>query len=124
MLADFAGSKATALAGRQVCWQVGLVEPVSPLLKFLHRFVPSIRDQERKLTGVFVVDYRGRMAQEIGVIEYPQDANLPLENLPLEHITWSPDGRRIGFVYHRVLYTVPVDKEIGITDYLGTGFIR
>jgi hypothetical protein len=79
--------------------------PVPLLVTWLHRVVSSISIEPHKVAAMFVCDLPGKHLMELGII----DRVAPDYEMPVDQLTWTPDGHHLSFVYKNALYTVPVD---------------
>jgi len=80
-------------------------------MQWLARFIPSLRKRLRPRVGagLWVSRLDGSEMREIGYQEIDPNVPAPLRLAPAE-IHWTPDGRRLSFVYKNALYTVPVNQ--------------
>lgn len=76
--------------------------PNSPWLRRIWTFFGQHR---QTLIGLWVSRLDGNQMQEIGHLAY-----RPKEEVP-QDIRWTPDGKRLSFLYKGGLYTVPADAS-------------
>ncbi|HZT40651.1 MAG TPA: hypothetical protein VFA07_00610 [Chthonomonadaceae bacterium] len=89
--------------GDRLAWVLTL-ENAHPEPAWLQRLWALFGQRQRKTFGLWVSHLDGSQLREIGHINYQPDDEVP------QDIRWTPDGKRLSFLYKGALYTVPVDE--------------
>ncbi|HZT42437.1 MAG TPA: hypothetical protein VFA07_09605 [Chthonomonadaceae bacterium] len=92
--------------GDRIAWET-LEHRVPAWSALLHRILPAYKPQELNIFALKVSRLDGSQTQIVGTMEMPpgdQDSN----DVPQE-LRWTPDGKRLSFLYHRAIWTVPTD---------------
>ncbi len=105
---DLSGDYALSASGRHICMAVMDGAPASPILKWLHDRIPIVRAEDLGRFALFTSSTKTIVLHDLGVTP-PQDLWTLQEFPPITQLAFTPDEKRISFVYHDVLYTVPVD---------------
>ena len=71
---------------------------------WLRRVWVFLGQRKRPLVGLWISRVDGSHMQEIGHLNYKPGEEIP------QDIRWTPDGKRLSFLYKGGLYTVPVDE--------------
>lgn len=93
--------------GDHIAWMYRVVwEP--PYRRFLARWLPFCKSTPDITDELWVSRLDGSQMRRIGAIDQGHDVNiLPVYTGP-EQLRWSPDGRRISFVYNKGVYVIEV----------------
>jgi hypothetical protein len=78
---------------------LNISEPRYALPRFLRRFLPWQQKPVAAHTSVWISTADGKNMRELG--------SFPSKTFTALH--WSPDGKRLSFVYQNALWTVPVE---------------
>lgn len=93
--------------GDRLAWK--LSQPATPRLPdLLSRWFPSIKPPAKTLLSLWVSRADGREMHKIGSIERREETN-ELFMLEPDDIRWTPDGKRLSFIYRNALYVVPAE---------------
>jgi hypothetical protein len=97
--------------GDRLLWASLNINRVSSLQVRLHRYLPFVPGEDTAFERGSVSALDGKGLQEIGTYNIPLSKTPgPNSNEPwILDPKWTPDGKRIGFVYKDRLMTVPVD---------------
>ena len=83
----------------------------TPILKWLHRYIPAFNLDPGAKMSIWVSRIDGSEMHEIGIVLLKPDrtnGGVVLADAP-EYIFWQPDGKRLSFYLKDTLYTVPAD---------------
>jgi hypothetical protein len=83
-------------------------ERIPPLLKLLHRFLPSIAMKPILVKSLWISRTDGDDMHEIGYIEFKDRESLD-NNRNWYQLHWLSDSKHIGFIHERSVYTIAVD---------------
>ena len=105
---NLTGEYALSASGRHVCMAVVEIENTSSLVRLLRHLVPSLPAEYLGRNALFISSTKGIVLKDLGVTP-AQDAWVVLENPLITQLAFSPDEKRISFVYKNTLYTVPAE---------------
>ena|SRR5579871_5556216 len=88
--------------GDRLAW-VLILDNAPPEPAWLQRLRSWFGQGKQRTMGLWVSGLDGSAMREIGHIAYRPGDEVP------QDIRWTPDGKRLSFLYKGALYTVPVD---------------
>src|SRR5581483_8242427 len=91
-----------APVGRQIAWALEFQEPLPALISALSF---SSKLPARVSTGLWVMNADTRAVRDLGALD--TDHNDPDRHSGPYNIQWTPDERRLSFIYNDSLWTVP-----------------
>jgi hypothetical protein len=90
-----------------IAWKV-VCRRSSPFLTMLGRVFSRLRSEPRETAEIWVSRLDGSGMREIGHLNLHLGPNSVGEKTPSE-IRWTPDGKKLSYIYKDTLYTVPVE---------------
>ncbi|HZT40652.1 MAG TPA: hypothetical protein VFA07_00615 [Chthonomonadaceae bacterium] len=88
--------------GDRLAWLV-TGEYIPSRLPWLQRLFGFFGVHRQMMVGLWVSGVDGGDMQEIGHLFFKQNEEIP------QHLRWTPDGKRLSFLYRSILYTIPAD---------------
>lgn len=105
------GMIALSPAGDRLFWGALCAKVPTPLESRLHRFLRFVPGEATVVERGWVSRLDGSGMKEIGYYEIPGSPSSPNYNLQpwILEPRWTPDGRRISFVFKDRIMTIPAD---------------